>query len=283
MKFDKADLPPPSLQARQERVEQVRAIRSYAHLIIVRWSKTQKEIGAAVLMRAGKHLLAITAEHCVHDDMRLAFPVAEGQKSRAQILKAIRKKPLDIAVLELEDRPDALACNIEQVCLDLPTPASKDTDPAAVPVFFVVGYPADAAQMTESTLAVAEEVFGTNIVEVNPNDFSLYYHEDAYGIWEDLTYGVALLPKTPKGFSGGGVWGFSKPGPGELFDPLKHVRLYGIQYAWLDQTRRLKCIPSRVIVEMLFENYPDLRESLTRLFPSLASATGNSVAASPVA
>lgn len=104
---------------------------------------------------------------------------------------------------------------------------------------------------------------------MKPDDFSLYYHEDAYGIWEDFTYEVSPLPKTPVGFSGGGVWSFNKPEEGKLFDPLKNVRLYGIQYAWLELTRRLKCVPARVIVEMLMENYPDLTNQLKSLFPSL--------------
>lgn len=141
MKFDMTPLPPPSLEKRWERIELAKIIRSYASLVIIRWSKNKKDIGTAVLMRAGNHLFAVTAEHCVDKDMRLSFPLGEGQKPRAQILKMFKRKPLDIAILELEDRPDVLACDIEQVCINLPTPTSKDTDPAAVPIFGLLAIP----------------------------------------------------------------------------------------------------------------------------------------------
>jgi hypothetical protein len=121
-------------------------------------------MGSAVLMRAGDHLFALTAEHCTSDEMQLAFPLGDGQKPGSRILTAHKSPPLDIAVLELEDRPDVLACHIEQLCIDLPIPAGKDTDPATVPIFWVVGYPYLMSQFTGNILSAPKEVFGTNIV-----------------------------------------------------------------------------------------------------------------------
>ncbi|HEY7329115.1 MAG TPA: hypothetical protein VH592_15845 [Gemmataceae bacterium] len=77
------------------------------------------------------------------------------------------------------------------------------------------------------------------------------------------------MPETPHGFSGAGVWGFDQPEGSTLLNPLKHVRLYGIQFAWLDQSRLLKCVPSRIIVELLSESYSDLKDRLNSLFPTL--------------
>ncbi len=80
------------------------------------------------------------------------------------------------------------------------------------------------------------------------------------------------MPKTPEGFSGAGVWGLHCPEDGALFNPLKHIHLCGIQYAWTPATRLVKCIPSSIIAEMMVKNYPDLKDRLTGLFPGLTEA-----------
>jgi hypothetical protein len=270
--MDTKPLPPPSLEMRRDVTLLVSVPRTYVHLILSRWSEQRKEIATAVMLRAGNHLFALTAEHCVRarEEMRLFFPLGEGQKPSSGILKELTREPLDIAVLELEDRPDVLGCEIEQVCIDLPAPASADADPATVPVFWVIGYPAKLAQASDTTLTAPQIAFGTNLVGAKPDVFALYYHDEAYGIGQDLTCKNSRLPETPVGFSGAGVWGVVPPEGGTLFNPQKHIRLYGIQYAWLDQSRLLKCVPSRIIVEMLVENYPDLKDRLLNLFPTLS-------------
>ena len=278
--MDMRPLPPPSVETRRDLTVLVSVPRTYVHLILSRWSEQRKEIATAVMLRAGNHLFALTAKHCVCDreEMRLFFPLGQGQKSSSGILKELTREPLDIAVLELEERPDVLACEIEQVCIDLPAPASKDADPAAVPVLWVIGYPAKLAQATDTSLTAPQIAFGTNLVGVKPDVFALYYHDEAYGIGQNLTCQHSRLPETPVGFSGAGVWGVDPPEAGILFNPQKHVRLYGIQYAWLDQSRLLKCVPSRIIVEMLVENYPDLKDRLLSLFPTLSQRPNSTTA-----
>ncbi len=277
--MDMRPLPPPTVETRRELTVLVSVPRTYVHLVLSRWSDQRKEIATAVMLRAGKHLFAVTAKHCVSvkEEMRLFFPLGEGQKSSSGILKEITREPLDIAVLELQERSDVFACDIEQVCIDLPTPPSKDADPATVPMFWVIGYPAKLAQATDSTLAAPQIAFGTNLVGVKPDVFALYYHNEAYGIGQNLSCETSRLPETPHGFSGAGVWGVDRPEDGMLFNPQKHVRLYGIQYAWLDQSRLLKCVPVRVIVELLLENYPDLKDRLHSLFPVLVEETEKGV------
>jgi hypothetical protein len=269
MDKDVKALPPPSVETRRDLIELMKVVRSYVHLVLPRWSeKDGKEIATAVMLRAGSHLFAVTAYHCVSEEMSLIFRPGEGQKARSQILRTITRKPLDIAVLELEDRPDVLACEIDQVCVDVPKPATKDSDPATEPLFWVVGFPARLAKVSkEDDLSVDQIAFGTNVIGVKPDELTLYYHEEAYGIGQDLTYANSRLPETPHGFSGSGVWGFHRAEGGKLFNPLRHVRLYGIQHAWDKTLRLLKCVPSRVVVELLMENYPDLKDRLTDLFP----------------
>jgi hypothetical protein len=58
MKFDMKPITPPSREAIRERIDEAKIIAGYTHLIITRWSATKKEIGTAVFMRTGQHLLA---------------------------------------------------------------------------------------------------------------------------------------------------------------------------------------------------------------------------------
>jgi hypothetical protein len=60
--------------------------------------------------------------------------------------------------------------------------------------------------------------------------------------------------------------GYERAESGTLFNPLRHIRLYGIQYAWQPSHRLLKCVPASVVVELLQEHYPDMRDKLTSLF-----------------
>jgi hypothetical protein len=178
---------------------------------------------------------------------------------------------LDIAVLEVEDRPDVLACEIDQVCIDVLRPASKERNARGESLLWVVGFPSRLAKVgKDNDLSVCQIVFGTNLVSAKPNELALYYHEEAYGIGQNLACGISLLPETPHGFSGSGVWGLHPPEEGTLFNPVRDVRLCGIQHSWVADSRLLKCVPSRVVVEMLLENYPDLKNRLLGLFPALA-------------
>jgi hypothetical protein len=274
MKIEGTPLPPPSLARRREITEQMKAARSYTHLLLPRWPKEDedKEIGTAVILRAGDRLFALTANHCVRREMALYFPVGEGRSPCGQILATHTREPLDIAVLELENRPDILACHVEQVCIDVPKPATKDSDPEKEPLFWVVGHPArhQVVQATDDHLRVAQIAFGTNLVGAKPDVLALYYHDEGYGVTQDLACALSQLPQTPHGFSGGGVWGVDDPGEGVLFNPLKHVRLYGIQHSWLPESRLLKCVPARVIVEILLANYPHLEDLLLARFPAIS-------------
>jgi hypothetical protein len=126
------------------------------------------------------------------------------------------------------------------------------------------------AKLYKDKLIVSQEVFGTNLVGVDTNELWLYYHEEAYGVKHNAsTSELAPLPKTPEGYSGAGVWRFLPHGH-ELFSPQRHVKLFGIQYAWGDITRRLKCVPASVIVDILKANYPDLRDRLPTPAPEAA-------------
>jgi hypothetical protein len=269
MPMQKKSLPPPSEQTRREVTESIKVIRSYVHLVLPQWN-AKKEVGTAVMLRAGNHLFALTAEHCTGEGMTIRFRSDEGQTTHARILKVHTSKPLDIAVVELEDRRDVQACDIQQLSLELPSPATEDSDPSTEPLFWVVGYPTDRVQVSDEAVSVDEVAFGTNLVEVEADEFRLYYHEKSYGIGADTRWALAELPKTPHGFSGAGVWRFDHSEERSLFNPLQHVRLYGIQYAWLDITRRLRCVPSRTAAKILATNYPDLKEMVTRLFPALS-------------
>jgi hypothetical protein len=196
-KYESTPLPPPSFEKRRERVEFAKIIRSYTHLMLVRWSK--KLIGTAVMMRAGNRLFAITVEHNVNEETKLLFPLGDSDKPTSQILKTHKHPSLDIAILELENRPDILACDIAQLAVNLPSLPAKNDDPASVPLVWVAGYPAELAKPTDTGLSAPLEAFGTNIIEVSPETFAVYYPTDAYGVYVDSTFAISPLANEPHG------------------------------------------------------------------------------------
>src|SRR5205814_590480 len=67
-------LPPPSVVTRRDLIELMQVVRSYVHLVLPRWSNENgKEIATAVMLRAGNRLFAVTANHCVRQEMSLHF------------------------------------------------------------------------------------------------------------------------------------------------------------------------------------------------------------------
>jgi hypothetical protein len=261
-------LDPPALAVRREVTELMRAVHSYVKLVVHHWTVDDtKPIGTAVLLRAGARLFAVTAKHCVHADMSLYFRPADGKNRQSQILHTLTREPLDIAVLELEPRPDVSACDVAQLCLDTPSPARLDGDPAQVPLLWVAGFPARLASFRGDLLTAPQVAFGTNLVRSSRDELELYYHDWSYAVHpESLSCAASRLPETPHGFSGAGVWGLLKAEG--LFNPLRHVRLYGIQHSWHPTTRTLKCVPSGVIAEMLLGRYPDLEGSFAGVLPA---------------
>ena len=77
------------------------------------------------------------------------------------------------------------------------------------------------------------------------------------------------MPKTPKGFSGGGWWVFVRSAPDEMFDPAKHIKLMGIQSSWDYARRVVKGVPILRFLKLIHRDYPDLQQELEETFPVL--------------
>jgi hypothetical protein len=262
-------LPLPNAVTRVQIEEQERAVRSYTRPSIHNWaSATERALGTCVMMRAGGRLFAVTAAHCALDNTEIFFGSQPLLTDRARIVRIHRHHELDIAVVELEDRPEVMACHVDQICLDVPIPATAESDPTTLPIFRIIGNPSCRATMQRDGILVTDQVaFGTNVVEVEENRVGLYYHREAHALGASGEYEVLPLPPEFGGFSGSGVWLFHQTDG--FFNPSDHIRLYGIIYSWFSESRRVNAVPSRVIVELLLQHYPDMRNELHRLFPTL--------------
>lgn len=270
MTLNLTEVPPPSLDLRLEVTEVLRAIRSYTYVVKHNWSTdASKPIGSVVMIRAWDKLFALTAKHCVSDDMAIVFRTTDGERQARRIVKTSTLGNYDCAVLELEPRSDISAASIEQICLDQLMPPKPGENPESQSMVWVAGYPSRLARFRGSTCTVTEAAFGTNVVSASPDLLSLYYHKSGFGIdSETLECGMSDLPATPHGFSGGGVWGLLRPTEGVFYNPLRYIRLFGIQYEWGDISRILKCVPSRVIFAILHKHYREFGERLDSLFPA---------------
>jgi hypothetical protein len=264
--IDTIPIPPPSHEALTETSELMRAAGSYVNLVLHHWkTDPTKPIGTAVMMRAGERLFAITADHCVADDTAIIFPRKDRRRDVGRILNRFTRPDIDLAVLELEAYAPATACDIGQLSVEPPPVIKSDQEFSRHNLQMVVGFPALRARLKGDTLNSTVIAFVTNTVRASETEFELYYHQpaDTHGVDpKHLTLGDGNLPEHPEGFSGAGVWSFVPPKAGEIFNPLRHIRLLGIQRAWLPKSRLLKCIPTRAIVDLLRESVPEVNPLL---------------------
>jgi hypothetical protein len=256
-------IPLPSIAQTVALNEFSRVIRSYSNVLVLNWPEPNREIGTAVFVRAAHRLFAVTAEHCVTENMALLITLGTNEQNRSsRILRHIKHDSLDVAVLELEQRSDVVACSIEQLRLDVPTP--NRADPINEPLLWVAGYPSDPkfATLGIEHLAVTQTVFGSNLINSSATMLELFYHKDGHTIpfgGGSVSAATSDLPINPKGFSGAGIWRFIEVQEGEMFTPIQNVQLVGIQYSWLPQSRILKAVPASIVRDMIYTSYPDLQ------------------------
>jgi hypothetical protein len=273
VQFNFTQLPPPSAEESRNLVEMVKAASSYIHLVTPHWTERKKEVGTAVALRAKDRLFAITADHCAESGVTLFFERGEGEPTRSRILRKHTQPPLDVALLELEYRPDVAACHLEQLCFEPLEATTSETQPTLDKLFWAIGFPVERATVSkDDALSAHMCVFASNLIQVTPTELTLYYHRDGTDIGLGRPTTTVPLPESPKGFSGCGIWRLNWPADDGLFNPLRHVSLHGIQHSWISSTRLLRCVPIRVVGELLFREYPELREHLPQF--SLPSERG---------
>jgi hypothetical protein len=240
-------------------------------------AKTRDDkMGAGVLIEVAGQLLVATAAHCIVDDPAVLEDSFElPAATRIKILRSGVDAKLDIGYMELERNKDVPILNkghatLDMLSLDAPKPAD---------MVHIVGFPAVARKLDADRLTVQKKGFGTQLVSIDTDHHSLSFLRFSYPI-EGFTWDYqknewtrAPFDEHPKGYSGGGVWSFTRPKEGDLFSPQRHIRLYAIQCAWNKDERYVKCIPIMYWLRGVSDICEDLRHAIISRFPLIAKAS----------
>jgi hypothetical protein len=90
----------------------------------------------------------------------------------------------------------------------------------------------------------------TTIVARSPTELTLDYPPDGIAYFQDRNeWAKERFPRSPKGFSGGGIFGIMKTKKGDL--DIVQYWLVGIQYCWNSQKRCVKAVPMRHWCELV--------------------------------
>jgi hypothetical protein len=239
-------------------------------------AKTRDDkMGAGVMIEVAGKLLVATAAHCIVDDPAVLednfeLPAA----TRVKILRRGADAGLDIGYMELEWNKDVPILNKGHATLDmLSLYAPKPAD-----VVHIVGFPAVARKLDADCLTVQKKGFGTQLVTIDTDHYPFSFLRFSYpkeGVTWDYQkneWTRAPFDEHPKGYSGGGVWSFTRPKERDLFVPQRHIRLYGIQCAWNEDERYVKCVPIVYWLKGVSDLCEDFRHPITSRFPLIAKA-----------
>ena len=221
--------------------------------------------GTGVAFRLGGRLFLITAGHnLVNPPFEVMCFAGEGSPIKAEVLNCHfhpdsneEGVPSDMGFVELTNREDIAACDFEQIHIGSSTP----TQPTQETIFLIAGFPEVGHTKTghrQHEMGLA--VIPGRLESVEERILQLHYDKEGFSIGPNGEYCEEMpFYPTPRGFSGGGVWQFLKPKSGELFDPVRHVKMGGTDYAWHKETRTLYAMRSRISIPFFFEKYPDLK------------------------
>jgi hypothetical protein len=262
-------LPPPTLAERHENNELMRVVRSYTYPVT--FDARTIRIGTAVLLRHEDRLFAFTAAHNIADDTAIHLRLSPGtERTQFRILDTYVHPQYDhhattsrhdLAILELENVPTVPAGDVGQLYTgEFQRAVEGEPVPTGGVAFvWVVGFPTELVRLNNGTVSVCQTAFGTQILDAEPDEISLYYPTTAYQMPHDgTTCETGALASTPHGYSGGGVWGVRVPDEG-MFHPHRHVRLVGLQTHWSgERSRMIRCVPARVMIDALRAFRPGL-------------------------
>ena len=255
---------PPSLRQREEDILLMKTVATYSHLTIIH--KDNLPVGTVVMLRSQNRLFALTAAHCIHDMMAIHARIQQGVYSILKSINGEELLSLDIAILELENNPAVTACDIRQLCTEplLPFDPKRESSTNMRRVW-IVGFPVAMGKISPNKQHYFAQpcAIGTNVILADDRKLTLYYHSDTFRMDPgEVLFSTGKNPETPEGFSGGGVWSLEEPKPDELFNPIRHLKLHAIQYAWDPLSRKVFCVPSAVVKRLLLDHYPELKEEM---------------------
>ncbi|MCY3019484.1 MAG: hypothetical protein NTW87_10720 [Planctomycetota bacterium] len=250
-----------SLRERTEIVEHANIVFSYTHAI----QTNKQDIGSAVAIRLGERLFLITAGHILAKGEPFSvFPFRrEGPAEEENILN-FRFHPdskseelhHDIGFIEVENDPLLSACSLDQLEIGEPKPELRRDQSRR----YIAGCPESEFSPRGGRGQVGLAMFAANVIEADETTLTLNFETSGFLISPD---GSSLQKSdyypTPKGFSGGGVWAFLMPKKGDVFQPRKHVTMWGTQFSWYPKTRILHATRPRFSMPFFLECYPELR------------------------
>jgi hypothetical protein len=250
---------------RREYAEHIKIVRGYSHPIIISPHSTeQRGVGTAVAFRAGDRLFAITAGHCITIPFEVHLLVGGGRAIRGEILNSFYHPDwdtpgveTDVGFVELENRSDVAACRIEQLYVES---GNEVVRPVEGRLLHIAGFPEFGFNPDPRPVQCGLSVIPGRFKGATDTRVELAYAEHGFSLGPDgATCEPATFPATPRGFSGGGVWGFRKTEESELFLPHRHILMIGTQFAWNSTTRTLFAVPTGCALAFLFARCPELK------------------------
>jgi hypothetical protein len=208
------------------------------YVVPILWNPLNAGSGVLVQIQ-GRHFVA-SAAHCITSGPLVQIcpaPVSLSSPVETKTLRPIQAgwyDDVDIGYLEIED-PGCEAVGQNQLSY---------SPELLTGLVHVVGYPAANAKLD---LKTREALFGittfsTSIIEATASHLKLNYpvqgssYDAQTGSWIPCQF-----PKTPHGFSGGGVFVVTKMRVGGL--EVVQYKLVGIQSCWLESERYVQAIP----------------------------------------
>ena len=244
------------------------AVFNYTLPILSKDESGRDQIGAGVLVQIADKLLVATAKHCIRDSPAVLpddFTIPS-KANRIPIVRSVLHPTLDIGFLELRNTGEVAEINRGNASLAQLTVA----DLPVRGVVHVVGFPVYARRFVGRDFLCEKTGFQSQVTKQDESHYYLDYPAEGY----ERDYARQELRKvemkTPHGFSGGGLWAFLLSGPNELFNPEKHIQLFGIQSAFLPE-RLVRCVRIGHWLSLIHDIYPELRDMLLRNFPTWAT------------
>jgi hypothetical protein len=198
-------------------------------------------LGSSVLVNVGGRHFAASAAHCIKQRpvvMIAPTPVSHNNPVEMKPLFAKYStfhNKVDIGYVEIDD-PGCEAVTLDQISYAPELLTGQ---------VHVVGYPATEANKDDikREISLGINLFSTTIIEATPDYLKLHYpskgtrYDAASGTWSPSEF-----PRTPHGFSGGGVFVITKKLIGGL--EVIEYKLVAIQSCWLESERYVKAIPA---------------------------------------
>jgi hypothetical protein len=254
-----------NLEWRKEIAVRLDVGRSYSSLVLVNGSRkgfSNIEIGTAVMLREKGRLFAITAEHCATDDMEITINRPEGTgHCTLRPIRVMRHPTLDLAIVEVRDVNCSAIC-LEQLRSPKMSITKAKTETEDGSIYWMIGYPACKADIDVHKNAVNIQLncTGVQFLEMDDETIRVDYAKDALGFAADGTRPyVGFNPERPQGFSGGGLWALLSIREGAIFDPTQHMKQLGVIVSWYPESRRVNCIRSPKVKDLLFDSCPEFR------------------------